>query len=116
MQTEVLEGAGAVDLGQAAMDFAAEVSGTTERKKKAIPAPPGLQTFFLYVRAHGYVPVHTVSGPITIQNIFGRARVATEEQSYDLEEGDAVALAAGVPHDVSGMRESVLLVTHAPRD
>jgi quercetin dioxygenase-like cupin family protein len=116
MQTEDFETAHTLDIGQAAMDFAAEVEGTAERKKKSLPAPAGLQSFLLYVRAHGYVPVHTVSGPITIQNIFGRASVATAEQSYELEEGEILGLGAGVPHDVSAVRETVLLVTHAPRD
>jgi quercetin dioxygenase-like cupin family protein len=112
----MIEAIPAIDLGQAAMDFAREVAGSTERRKKSLPAPAGLQTFFLYVRAQGYVPVHTVSGPITIQNIFGRASVAAAGQNYELDEGDIVALGAGVPHDVSAMRETVLLVTHAPRD
>ena len=116
MQVEVLENAPAIDLGQAALEFAAEVAGASERKKKTLPAPAGLQTFFLYVRAQGYVPVHAVSGPITIQSIFGRARVTTDKQDYELEEGEIVALGAGVPHDVSAMRETVLLVTHALRD
>lgn len=116
MQTEVLETAKKFDMAEAAVDFAAEVAGSSERKKMSLPAPAGLQSFLLYVRAQGHVPVHTVSGPITIQNIFGRASVATPEQSYELEEGEVLGLGAGVPHDVSAVRETVLLVTHAPRD
>jgi quercetin dioxygenase-like cupin family protein len=113
---EVTETIPAIDLGQAAMEFAAEVAGAAERKKKSLPAPEGLQTFFLYVRRQGHVPEHAVSGPITIQNIFGRASVTTAEQSYDLDEGDMVALGAGIPHDVAATRETVLLVTQARRD
>jgi len=116
MQTEIYESAQRFDLGQAALNFAAEVAGSSERKKKSLPAPAGLQSFLLYVRKHGYVPVHTVSGPITIQNIFGRVSIATDEQNYELEEGEVLGLAGGVPHDVSAARETVLLVTHAPRD
>jgi quercetin dioxygenase-like cupin family protein len=113
MQVEVIETGPAIDLRQAALDFAAEVAGTTERRKKSLPAPAGLQTFLLYVRSQGYVPVHTVSGPITIQSIFGRAKITTAAQDYDVEEGEIVTLGAGVAHDVSAMRETVLLVTHA---
>jgi quercetin dioxygenase-like cupin family protein len=116
MRSEVFDTALAVDLGKAAMDFAAEVGGSTERKKKSLPAPAGLQTFFLYIRAQGHVPEHTVSGPITIQNIFGRASITAAGHNHDLEEGQMVALAAGIPHGVLATRETVLLVTHALRD
>jgi quercetin dioxygenase-like cupin family protein len=101
-----------LNLTQAAQEFATEVSGTAERKKKTIPSPVGLQLFLLYVRAQGYVPAHQVAGPITVQTIFGDARLAIAGQNYDLPQGSVVCLSAGVPHDVFVSTDTVLLVTH----
>ncbi len=117
MHTEVIEQSCTVyDVVNAALDFAAEVRGTVERKKKSVPAPAGLQTFLLYVRPGGYIPTHEVSGPITVQSILGDARIGLGEQSCELPEGAVISLPAAVAHDVFAYNESVLLVTHAPRD
>lgn len=40
-----------LELIKAAKDFAAEIAGSAERKKKTIPTPTGVQLFLLYVRA-----------------------------------------------------------------
>ncbi len=105
-----------LDLTQAAREFAAEVGGTAEREKKPIPSPPGLQMFFLYIRAQGYVPPHHVPEPIAVQTILGEARFSAQGQSYALPQGSVVFLAADVPHELFASTESVLLVTRALRD
>ncbi len=69
MQTELTGTFSPFDLTQAAREFASEVGATAERKKKPITSPGGLRTFFLYVRAAGYVPPHHVPGAITVQTI-----------------------------------------------
>jgi quercetin dioxygenase-like cupin family protein len=113
MQSEPAYSSSTLNLTQAAREFAAEVSGTTERKKKTIPSPDGLQLFLLYVRAQGYVPAHQVAGPITVQTIFGNARLSVAGHNHDLPQGSMISLAAGIPHDVSANTETVLLVTQA---
>ena len=115
MQSELPYTFPSIDLTHAAQEFAAEVAGTAERKKKTIPSPPGLQTFLLYVRAQGYVPLHQVSGAITVQTVLGDARLTAEGHKYNLPRGTVMSLGAGVPHDVFASTESVLLVTHAPQ-
>jgi len=104
------------DVASAAHAFLAEVGGTTERRKKPIPSPEGLQIFFLYIQSQAYVPPHHVRGPIIVQAIIGDARLSAGGQLYDLPEGSILFLAAGVSHDVSANTECVLLVTHALRD
>jgi quercetin dioxygenase-like cupin family protein len=101
------------DLLQAAHDLAAEVAGTVEYKKKTIAAPPGLQMFLLYVRAKGQVPLHHVTGAITVHTILGNATLAVDGRAYVLALGNVLPIADGVPHAVSAIQESVLLVTHA---
>lgn len=107
-----------VDLWIEAQEFLAEVTDTpAERTKKSLPAVPGLQIFLLYVRGNRRVPDHRVKGPITVQALIGDARMASEGSSFDLPEGNIITFAADVVHDVSAIRDSVLLVTHAlPRE
>lgn len=81
MQTELTGTLSPFDLTQAAREFASEVGATAERKKKPISSPGGLRTFFLYVRAAGYVPPHQVSGAITVQTILGAARSRQKERT-----------------------------------
>jgi quercetin dioxygenase-like cupin family protein len=90
-----------------------EVAGSAERKKKTIPSALGLQTFLLYVRSHGSVPVHQVPGPITVQAVLGNARISAQGQTYEFLPGSFVSIAGGVPHALSASTDSVLLVTHA---
>lgn len=116
MQSESTYTPSPLDLTKSAQDFAAEVGGISERKKKPIPSPPGLQAFLLYIRAQGYVPIHQVSGAITVQNIVGEARMTAGDHSYDLPKGSMVCVAAGIPHEISANTETVLLVTHALQD
>jgi quercetin dioxygenase-like cupin family protein len=104
------------NVATAAHAFLAEVGGTTERKKKPIPSPEGLQIFFLYIQSQAYVPPHHVRGPITVQAVIGNARLSAGGQLYDLQEGSILFLASEVYHDVSANTECVLLVTHALRD
>jgi quercetin dioxygenase-like cupin family protein len=116
MQGDSLDTFSPFNVAQAAREFLGEVGGTTERKKKTIPSPEGLQTFFLYIQSQAYVPPHYVRGPITVQAIIGDARLSAVGQLYDLPEGSIVFLAAEVSHDVSASNECVLLVTHALQD
>ncbi len=116
MQTELTGTFSPFDLTQAAREFASEVGATAERKKKPISSPGGLRTFFLYIRAVGYVPPHQVSGAITVQTILGAARLSAEGKDYELPAGSVVFFPAGVLHDVSASEESVLLITQASQD
>lgn len=116
MQSEPIENFTPFDLTRAAQDFAAEAAGTAERKKKTLPSPTGLQTFFLYVRAEGYVPMHQVAGPITVQAVLGTARIMSQDAIYELGHGSIISIPAAVPHDVTASTESVLLITQALRN
>jgi quercetin dioxygenase-like cupin family protein len=101
------------DLVKSAQEFAAEVAGTAERKKKTISAPVGIQVFLLYVRAHGNVPIHKGQGAITVQTILGHATLIAGAASHDLPKGSMVCVAAGAPHQVLAGPETVLVVTQA---
>jgi quercetin dioxygenase-like cupin family protein len=95
--------------------FSLKWPGAVERKKKTIASPSGLQMFLLYVRADGQVPLHQVTGAITVHTLIGNATLTVNDRSYVLAPGNVLPIAAGAPHSVSADRESVLLITHALR-
>ena len=115
MQSEAHEIIPIVDLTRAAQDFVSEVAGASERRKKTLPSAEGLQTFLLYVRRQGSVPVHQVPGAITVQAVLGNSRISFEDHTYELVPGSLVSIAGGVPHHLAGGPDTdcVLLVTHA---
>jgi len=100
-----------IDTSQAAAEFAAEVQGHQERKKKTLLDTPDLQLFLLYVKPNGYVPIHKVEGPITVHTLVGRLRMKAQESEHDMPAGTVLALRENVSHDVFGEEESVALVT-----
>ncbi|HUO61244.1 MAG TPA: AraC family ligand binding domain-containing protein [Candidatus Acidoferrales bacterium] len=100
-------------LSELARDFATEVAGASERKKKNLTSYPGLQTFLLYIRAQGTVPTHQVSGAITVQTLIGHVHFTAAGNTHPMPTGAIIALAPGVPHELSADGESVVLVTHA---
>src|SRR5512143_3236597 len=96
-----------------AKEFAAEVAGTAERKKKPLPSADGLQTFLLYVRAGGKVPPHQVSGAISVQTLIGRTNFSVSDQTYNLPTVNVILVGRGLQHSLSADEETVLLVSHA---
>lgn len=106
--------AGPIDVMREAEQFLSEIADKpVERAKKAIAAASELQAFLLFVRANCLVPKHQVKGPITVQTLIGHAQMAADGSSHDLPKGNVVSFAANVPHDVSAVVDSILLVTHA---
>lgn len=57
---------------------------------------------------------HVAPGPITVQVIEGEIRFEAEGEIFYLKAGDLLALPAGVPHRVEGVKESAFLLTIAP--
>lgn len=99
-----------IHISQAAAEFAAEVQGQQERRKKTLLDTPDLQLFLLYVKLNGYVPIHKVEGPITVHTLIGRVRMKAQEYERQMA-GTLLALREDVSHDVFGEEESVVLVT-----
>ncbi len=113
MQENTTEIISSLDLKESAQAFISELAGQSERKKKPLPSYPGMQVFFLYIRAKGHVPPHKVTGAITVQTIIGEATFTVEGRTISLPQGSIVSLAPDVPHELDAQADSVLLVTHA---
>lgn len=60
--------------------------------------------------AGGRMPEHSAPGWVTIQLVRGALRVQTPEKLHVLEEGQILALAPDVPHDVQATAEADMLL------
>ncbi|MES2522257.1 MAG: AraC family ligand binding domain-containing protein [Gemmatimonadota bacterium] len=58
----------------------------------------------------GRMPEHRAPGWVTIQVVRGRLQVRTPERLHTLDEGQILALAPGVPHDVEASEEADMLL------
>ncbi|MEO6681262.1 MAG: hypothetical protein ABIN48_00425 [Ginsengibacter sp.] len=56
---------------------------------------------------------HTANGTLNVQVLNGEIDFATDHQKINMKQGQVIALHAGVPHEVSAIKESVLLLTIA---
>ena len=61
--------------------------------------------------AGGAMAEHRTNGTVTIHALDGRLRVAAGGQTHELTAGQLVALAPGVPHDVTAAEASRMLLT-----
>lgn len=104
-------GCALITISEAAMSLATDARGHQERKKKTLLDTSDLQVFLLYVKAGGYVPAHQVQGPITVQTLIGKIRMAVEGIEHQMPVGTVLVLGSNTPHDVFGEEESVALVT-----
>lgn len=57
------------------------------------------------------IPTHHATGEITVHCLEGRIEFTADGAPHDLEAGQLLVLAAGVPHSVAGLEDSVVLVT-----
>ena len=60
--------------------------------------------------AGGRMPEHRAPGWVTIQVLRGALRVRTPDAQHDLAEGQILALAPNVPHDVDAHDEADMLL------
>ena len=61
--------------------------------------------------AGGRMAEHRTNGTVTIHALDGRLRVAAGGEAHELTAGQLVALAPGVPHDVTAVEPSRMLLT-----
>lgn len=57
------------------------------------------------------VPVHHVSGEMTVQCLEGRVELVMEGAAQSMQAGDLICLAGGEPHGLKAMEDSAVLIT-----
>ncbi|HET7458459.1 MAG TPA: cupin domain-containing protein [Gemmatimonadaceae bacterium] len=63
----------------------------------------------------GRIPEHRVPGWITIHVLRGALKVRTPDGQHELREGQVLALAPDVPHDIDAVSESDMLLGVYPK-
>ena len=70
-----------------------------------------LRLVMIALHESGEIPKHKVEGPCIIQVQEGRIWVETDDMSITIDEGEVLALDAGVAHCIHAEMESVILLT-----
>ena len=65
------------------------------------------------LRAAMRIPEHTTEGRISVQVLSGRVRLNAAGRTFDLREGNLLALDQGSSHDVEALEDSAFLLTIA---
>ena len=70
-----------------------------------------LRVVLIAIKADARIDEHKTEGPISIQPLRGRMRVAAAGESFTLGAGQLLTLEASVPHDVLALEDSAFLLT-----
>jgi quercetin dioxygenase-like cupin family protein len=82
-----------------------------DRNSKSLIKEPYLHVVLTALKPGARLDRHQTEGPLTIQVLRGRLRVAVMRDSLELERGRLLAIDADVPHEVESLDESVFLIT-----
>lgn len=72
-----------------------------------------LRVVFRSLRDGSRLPPHKAAGDITVQVLNGQIEFTAAGQTLSLQKGQVLALKAGVPHSVTPIRPSAILITLA---
>jgi quercetin dioxygenase-like cupin family protein len=73
-----------------------------------------LRQVLLTFRAGGRMEDHHADGGVAIHVLAGEVAVQVQDAEYVLSAGDLLDLAPGLPHNLQGRRDSLVLLTIAP--
>ena len=101
------------------VDLAAELESlrasasyqAADHAAKTIVKQPGIRVVLIALKAGGHMHEHHADCAITVQGVDGHVEFMVGETLVALTRGRLLTLAAGVPHRVTGINESALLLT-----
>jgi quercetin dioxygenase-like cupin family protein len=101
----------ALDVREKLRALRAETGATANGHRQITLMHQGPVRLVLFAfEAGGRMPQHSAPGWVTIQVLRGALRVRTPEQQHELAEGQILALAPGVPHDLEAGAEADMLL------
>ena len=101
-----------VDLNQATAELRAEGRpGGGGHHQKTLYKHGGATIALFLFEAGGRLAEHRTAGTVTIHALDGRLRVAAGGEAHELTAGQLAVLAPGVPHDVTAVEPSRMLLT-----
>lgn len=82
-----------------------------DRNAMTVYKTDGMRMVLIALHKDAVLERHTANGIISVQVLDGEINFSTDEQTVNLKEGQTVALHKMIPHEVSAVKESVLLLT-----
>jgi quercetin dioxygenase-like cupin family protein len=83
------------------------------RNAKILVKYPDFRILLIGLRAGTQWAEHHAAGSISVQTISGHILIRAAGRTFDLPEGQLLALERDVPHDVEALAESAILLTIA---
>ena len=99
--------------GEDAALRAQAISSNTGRAGKTLVKQGSLRIAQVALRRGSQLGSHQIAGAVSVHVLRGQLRLATSDGKVMLEQGDLVALDAGVFHAAEAMSDCVVLVTMA---
>jgi quercetin dioxygenase-like cupin family protein len=88
-----------------------EAYQASDHAAKVIAKSSGLRVVLIALKSGGRMDEHHADWSITVQGIDGHVEFTVRDTTIALTCGRLLAIAPGVPHSVSGIDESALLLT-----
>ena len=100
------------DLAVAALELVAEPGQTHQGHRQMMLYRHGRTSVSLFAfEAGGGLREHKTNGTVLIQSLEGRLTVHAGGEEHDLPAGRLLVMSPGVPHDVTAVLESRMLLT-----
>jgi quercetin dioxygenase-like cupin family protein len=85
---------------------------------KTIAKQPGVRVVLIALKPGGHMHEHHADWAITVQGVHGHVEFKVADRAVALTPGRLLTVAAGMPHHVTGIDESAVLLTiggaHSP--
>jgi len=78
---------------------------------KTIAKQPGVRVVLIALKPGGRMHEHHADWAITVQGVHGHAEFKVADRGVELTPGRLLTVAAGIPHQVTGIDESAVLLT-----
>jgi quercetin dioxygenase-like cupin family protein len=78
---------------------------------KTIAKQPGIRVVLIALKRGGHMHEHHADWAITVQGVHGHVEFIVGERAVVLTPGRLLTVAAGMPHHVTGIDESAVLLT-----
>lgn len=82
-----------------------------DRNAMTVYKTDGMRMVLIAFHKGAVLERHTANGVISVQVLEGEINFSTDIQTVNLKEGQIIALHRMIPHEVSAVKESVILLT-----
>lgn len=83
------------------------------RNSKTLVKHPDFRVVLTVLQSKARLHEHKAAGRITVQTVKGHIRMHVQDRTFDLPQGNLLALDRGVAHDVEALEDSAFLLTIA---